>query len=280
MTAKKKEQPQENEQEKSCFVMMPISDMEGYDKGHFKRVYEHIIKPSCQNTGFKPVRADEVSSSNFIVIDILKRIIESDLVICDLSGRNPNVLYELGVRQAFNLPTILLKDNTTEGIFDINGLRHIEYDFSLRIDSAKENIAKISEMINATVSAQGREVNSLIQLLGVSAATMPMERELSPETSVILSAIDSLASRMRTSENTKIKSIKTTRVNTPIITGSDGVLVNNIKAFKGDDLYLNGNYIGDLVSASSTDITINNNGEVRTFDIFDPEFTQISPIPF
>jgi len=52
--------------EKSCFTIMPISEQEGYDKGHFNRVYEHIIKPACIKAGFKPIRADEENKTNYI----------------------------------------------------------------------------------------------------------------------------------------------------------------------------------------------------------------------
>ena len=42
---------------------MPISDVEGYDPGHFKRVYEYIIKPACVAAGFIPIRADDVKKN-------------------------------------------------------------------------------------------------------------------------------------------------------------------------------------------------------------------------
>ncbi len=115
----------------TCFVIMPISDVDGYDVGHFGRVYEFIIKPACKNTGFKPVRADEVQVTNYIVVDILRRILDADMVVCDLSGRNANVLYELGIRQAFNRPVTLIRDSRTPTIFDIQGLRDLEYDETL-----------------------------------------------------------------------------------------------------------------------------------------------------
>lgn len=101
------------EEKKKCFVIMPISDADGYEKGHFTRVYEHLIKPAVIEAGFEPVRADDTSKANFIVVDILQQILKCDIAICDLSSRNPNVFYELGIRQAFNLRTILIKDNRT-----------------------------------------------------------------------------------------------------------------------------------------------------------------------
>ncbi len=106
-----------SEDQKECFVIMPISDAEGYDKGHFTRVYYDIIEPAVESAGHKPIRADEVVSSNLIQLDIVERLIYAPLAICDISSRNPNVFYELGIRHAFNKPVVLMKDNVTPNAF-------------------------------------------------------------------------------------------------------------------------------------------------------------------
>ncbi|OBY36451.1 hypothetical protein PR729_14340 [Providencia rettgeri] len=64
---------QQETKKKTCFVIMPIADTAGYEHGHFTRVYKHLIKPACERAGFIPIRADDVSSSNMIVVDILKK---------------------------------------------------------------------------------------------------------------------------------------------------------------------------------------------------------------
>ncbi len=61
------------EDTRECFVIMPFGDAEGYDKGHFSRVYEHLIKPACEQAGFKAVRADDTSKANVIIVDILQK---------------------------------------------------------------------------------------------------------------------------------------------------------------------------------------------------------------
>ena len=193
MTKPKKE---EKETQKTCFVIMPISDPDGYEDGHFGRVYDHIIKPACIAAGLQPRRADEVKSTNYIVIDILKRIIESDIVICDLSSKNPNVLYELGIRQAFNLPSTLIKDNKTDRIFDIQGIRTIDYDDSLRVDTVKKDIATIKATIEETLEKKGKEVNSLIQLLGIHQAELVSSTEISSDTSLILNVLRDVSQRI------------------------------------------------------------------------------------
>ncbi len=43
-----------------CFVIMPIADPDGYEKGHFKKVYEDLFKVACDKSGFNAIRADEV----------------------------------------------------------------------------------------------------------------------------------------------------------------------------------------------------------------------------
>lgn len=179
----------------TCFVIMPISDVETYDPGHFGRVYEFIIKPACKAAGFKPVRADEVQVTNYIVVDILRKILDAEMVVCDLSARNSNVLYELGIRQAFNLPVTLIRDSRTPRIFDIQGLRDLEYDETLRIDKINSAVESLSTLLKNTSKLSEADVNSIIQLLGVKPAQVPSV-EVSKDTSLLLNAISDISKRM------------------------------------------------------------------------------------
>lgn len=180
----------------NCFVIMPISDPNDYDTGHFSRVYSHLIKPACTAAGVSPIRADEVKSTNYIVIDILKRILQSDIVLCDLSAKNPNVMYELGIRQAFNLPSILIKDKRTERVFDIQGIRTVEYDENLRVDVVEKDISNIKTTIQKTIADKGKDINSLIQLLGMPKAKLSSNTEISQETTLILEHIRDISQRI------------------------------------------------------------------------------------
>ena len=110
-----------------CYVIMPISDPKEYESGHFRRVYEDIFIPAIEAAGFIPKRADDDKSSSMIQISIVKDIIESPMAICDLSTRNPNVLFELGIRQAFDLPVVLVQEMDTPRIFDISTINTIDY---------------------------------------------------------------------------------------------------------------------------------------------------------
>lgn len=183
---------------KKCFVIMPISDVEGYSNGHFDRVYKHIIVPACQQAGYEAVRADGTAKANVIIIDILKNALNCDMAICDLSARNPNVFYELGFRQAFDKKTVLMKDDKTDRPFDISSIRSISYDSSLRIDLVDKAIADLVKALNDTQSMKENEANSLLKLLAVETpAKLPNRYELSNESSLILQAIQNLGEDMQ-----------------------------------------------------------------------------------
>lgn len=202
----------ENEDQKTCFIIMPISDHPEYPTGHFKRVYEHIIKPACEIAGFTPKRADDVKATNYIALDIVKEIINSDMAICDLSSKNPNVLYEVGIRQAFNLPVTFIKDNLTNRIFDIQGFRDVAYDENLRIDMVKIAVTNLSETLSATYGDKNG-TNSLISMLGIKAATVT-EKEISLDTELILNAIKALEipQKKKITDNNKATIIQTKHV--------------------------------------------------------------------
>lgn len=185
-------------QQPVCFIIMPISDSINYPPGHFKRVYEYLIKPACERAGFVPLRADDIKGTNVIVIDILKRIISSEMAVCDLSSKNPNVLYELGIRQSFDLPVTLIKDDITERIFDIQGFRDVMYSNSLRIDEVEESIDSIAGSIRETYENKGKDVNSIIELLGLSKASLKETVVLSNEASILLEAINDVKDRLAT----------------------------------------------------------------------------------
>lgn len=179
-----------------CFVLMPISDVTGYEPGHFGRVYEHLLKPAIIDAGFIPVRADDTNKTDYIVIGIIQKVINSAMVLCDFSARNPNVMYELGIRQAFNLPAALIRDRRTDKVFDIQGLRYTEYDESLRVDSVQKDIAKISKAIKETADQDSNSFNSVVHLAGVQVAAIPDAQQVSPDTQLLLSAIANLERRI------------------------------------------------------------------------------------
>lgn len=218
---------------KTCFVIMPISDVDGYPKGHFDRVYKHIIEPACRLVGYEPIRADETSKTNVIIEDILKNILACDMAICDLSARNPNVFYELGFRQAFNKKTVLMKDEKTDRPFDISAIRSFEYQSSLRIDLVNEAIEKLAKALTETETMSEEETNSLLKLLAIdSPAKLPQSLKISDDSSLILQAIRNLGDDMQ-------RFIRKSRHQSPIVKPNlhNKILPNGDRVGIGAHLY-------------------------------------------
>ncbi|MEA4896141.1 MAG: hypothetical protein VB064_12910 [Oscillospiraceae bacterium] len=152
-----------------CFVIMPISESKDFEECHFKKIYEQIFSPAIKSAGYTPHRADDDKSSHFIQADIIKDLIEAPMALCDLSTRNPNVLYELGIRHAFNKPVVLVHQVGTDRIFDITGINTLEYRQDRLFDEVLEDRDAISKAIEETEKdSTGR--HSLIKLIQVSAA--------------------------------------------------------------------------------------------------------------
>jgi chaperonin GroEL len=107
--------------EKLCFVLMPFREP-------FNGYYEHIIKKAAQATGLEPLRGDEIFGTGSIIRDIWEHIWRARLVIADVTDRNPNVNYELGLCHALGVPTILITQEIEDVPFDYRHRRCIVYD--------------------------------------------------------------------------------------------------------------------------------------------------------
>lgn len=162
------------EVDNSCFVIMPISDCDGYEKGHFGHVYNDIIKPAIDMAGYKALRADEVKETNLIHLEILKKLIAAPIAVCDLSTHNPNVLFELGIRQAFDKPVVLIQEKGTSKIFDIAPLRYLEYSKDMKYHEVLESQKKLCETIAATKNAENEvgNINSIVKLMALNTSAV------------------------------------------------------------------------------------------------------------
>jgi len=134
--------------ELKCGIIMPIAPMNDYTEDHWQDVKSIIVEATQQVDGFKFL-TEIVSNSdgeiNIIHKNIISNIYNSHIVVCDISGRNPNVLFELGMRLTFDKPTIIIKDDDTPYIFDTSSIETITYPRDLRfgsIVSFKNELAK------------------------------------------------------------------------------------------------------------------------------------------
>jgi hypothetical protein len=114
-------EPRSREFLDTCFVMMPFGEW-------FDRYYQEIYVPAIKDAGFEPVRADELFTTGSVVEQIWEQIEKAKLLLADLSGKNPNVFYELGLAHAAKQPVIFTASEVGDVPFDLRHLRVIIYD--------------------------------------------------------------------------------------------------------------------------------------------------------
>ena len=203
---KENKENKENEMRgKTCFVIMPISSQNGYEMDHFTFVYDDIIKPAIEATGMISIRADDTVNTNLIQLDILRKVIESDMAICDMSAKNPNVFYELGVRQAFDKPTVLMTDSITSAPFDVSSLRYVEYQEKMSYRDVKLAVERLTQALTETYVKQGdkSEINSLIRLMELTTPAQLSNIEITNEdrTTLQIMELGTAVSHMQVTQN-------------------------------------------------------------------------------
>ena len=126
---------------KTAFFVTPIGKERSEPRERADRILEYVLNPILANN-YDIVRADHVTSIGSINHDIIHRLHASDLVIADLTGANANVMYEIGIRHAFNLPIVQLCQNDQELPFDLGTERTIFFDLSdvKDVDQAKRRL--------------------------------------------------------------------------------------------------------------------------------------------
>jgi hypothetical protein len=162
----------------SCFVVMPFASM-------YEREYTRVIKPAVESAGLVCVRGDEIYSEQSIVQDIWKSLRTSRVVVAELSGRNPNVMYEVGLAHALGKPIILLTRNQDDVPFDLKSLRYVYYDTDnpdWGSDLRAELVRAVGKVLESpTLSAHLNDVKVETKLPGApDSAIQPTANELVP----------------------------------------------------------------------------------------------------
>ncbi|GAA2593288.1 hypothetical protein GCM10010435_85320 [Winogradskya consettensis] len=135
---------------KTVFVLMPFDE-------NFDDVF-HIIKDSGrqsnEETGLeiKVYRADEIAEPGRISFQVLEAIREADLIIADLTGSNPNVMYELGYAHAAEKDVVILNQEVNDSPFDVKDFRQITYD---RTKMLRDCRPRLVTAINSVIGKAG-----------------------------------------------------------------------------------------------------------------------------
>jgi len=129
---------------KFCFVLMPFDNQ-------FDDIYSLGIKQSCIDAGAYCERVDEQIFNEPILERIYNQISKADIIIADMTDRNPNVFYEVGYAHALGKTTILLTQKAEDIPFDLKHFPHIIYnnkivklkdDLTQRVKWCLDNVSK------------------------------------------------------------------------------------------------------------------------------------------
>ena len=116
--------PSEMAEGTTCFVMQPFS-------GHLGTYYEALFKPAIEKAGLTPMRADDdIFATGKIIDQIWRGIHQATVLVAELTSKNPNVFYELGLAHALRKPVVLVSSNEDDVPFDLRHIRVILYDQS------------------------------------------------------------------------------------------------------------------------------------------------------
>lgn len=164
-------------EKKNLFIICPIKEEGSLPRKRSDQLMRHIIK-SVAESKYDIIRSDNASIPGRIDKQIINHLKNDDLVVCDLTDHNANVLYELAIRHAIRKPVILMGEKDTKPPFDLYSQRVISYDLT-DPDKIEESKVELKKQIEA-IEESKFIVDTPIE------GTEPIYQERSPEESDIM----------------------------------------------------------------------------------------------
>jgi len=141
---------------KTCFIMMPFGD------SYLNQYYREIVKPAVEELGIEVVRADDIYGVRSVIEDIFCGIKNADILIADVTGKNPNVNYELGAAHMLNKDVIIIAQSMEDVPFDYKHRRIITYDtknvnFAQKLKHAVQKTIRALDVIDVVTDIEEGE---------------------------------------------------------------------------------------------------------------------------
>ncbi|VAX40856.1 hypothetical protein MNBD_PLANCTO03-2440, partial [hydrothermal vent metagenome] len=196
---KRGQQKPDAEEQKTCFIIMPITTQENYfdlyrdTEEHFRHVLDLLMMPAVEKAGYTPIRPS-AQGADLIHAEIIQNLQSADLVLCDMSCVNPNVLFEFGIRTALNKPVCIVKDDKTPKVpFDTMVLNYHQYRSALDSWHLPEDIRLITSHIRDSAK-RSKGDNALWRYFGLRTAATPFEGDDTSENMMgsMLNMMDSM----------------------------------------------------------------------------------------
>lgn len=117
---------------KKCFYITPIGDKASPQFSKLEGLKENVLIPVLDGLGYGLEVAHTIDSPGSINDQIFERIVNSELVIVNLTGLNPNVMYELAVRHSYGKPCVMICESDTKLPFDLLAERTIFFEDTIK----------------------------------------------------------------------------------------------------------------------------------------------------
>jgi hypothetical protein len=177
---------------KKCFVIAPIGAEGSETRQRSDQILKHLITPATKECGYQAIRADKISEPGIITSQVIQHLIDDDLVIADLTEKNPNVFYELAIRHAIKKPVVQIIQVGESIPFDVSMTRTIPVNYRDldSVDNCRDELIKQIRTVEKDPSKVDSPVSVAIDLQSLYQSKNPLEKS----TTKIISMLQELKS--------------------------------------------------------------------------------------
>lgn len=199
--------PQSEDQvanDKECFFVAPIGAPGSPTRNHSDQVLRYVVNAAVAPLGYRVVRADQLAEPGTITLTVVRHLLQAELVVADLTGLNPNVMYELAIRHARNRPVILLIKAGEKLPFDVAQERTVFFELSLEgVEVAVRELLKQVQHIETNGVAHDNPISALGEVIATKPTARPLESyliDIVDDLGAVKKAIRDLESRVQGQE--------------------------------------------------------------------------------
>lgn len=193
MSDKPKKASKEITHSKKCFFITPIGDQKSNEFEKLEGLIENVLNPVLEEKNYEIIVAHQIQNLGSINDQIFKNIIESDLIITNLTGLNANVMYETAVAHSFGKPTIMISESGTNLPFDLKIDRTIFFNDSIKGTGLlkKEILGKITQL-----EGDSNTDNPIVRVIQSSKLNEQLNKENLSEDETIMKMILDLSQKI------------------------------------------------------------------------------------